>query len=243
METPLTEREWVGRAIKYRRTQLGMRQKDLAALITEIGPAWSQGILAKVENFQRDISLFELSAVCLALGTTPDGLLFPVDAEGVWVEEVVPEVVTFPTGKTMAAVILGEQLDNNPITGTTAEAWDIKVHGPNPIDLMAVLDNLAEVTADPDAVVIAEWLKITPEEVTETVTDVFREGFFGGRRRKRVTAREVVDLYVETWRREHPDVTVLDGAAYRQVRTKQQRQLAYELEDILGIDEDWGHDD
>jgi transcriptional regulator with XRE-family HTH domain len=218
-----TEREWLAAAIRYRRTLLGLKQRDLSEILDAAGVRWSQGVIAKVENATRDVSLFELFAVCIALGTTPEGLLFPVDDDGLWVDEVVPGYARFDSGARVLTAALAELLDGNPLTGSTAAAWTFGTLGE--IDLEAVADLAARYAADPDAVTIAEILGTTVEQVqgviaaqAPTIT-----GWAGQTRRKRWTARELIDEAVESYQREHGPV---EGHALRQVRTARTRELA-----------------
>lgn len=230
-----SEREWLSAAIKHRRGVLGLRQKDLAALVTAAGPRWTQQIVAKVETGTRDVSFIELLAVCIALGTTPRGLLLPKaepDSSG-----VAPTYVRFDSGKLLATAALSQLLAGNSLTGLTAATIP---PGPEPVDevvvnLNDVLDLAGEYASDPDAVTVSEYMDATPERVRQLIA---RHGAvlsrWVGSTRKRWTTREILDDRVWGWAQQNPSPVdpMSDGPKVRQVRTAKARELAMELESL-----------
>lgn len=193
MWEPLTEREWVGAAVKAARIARGLKQRELVELLQAAGLPWSQGILAKVEVGTRDVSLVELLIVCTCLGTTPSELLYA--------DEVEVEYVELPGGKRWHAHALGELLDGRKLTGSTAAAWSLDSDPSDVVQPEAVLELAAMYLADPDAVELSELTGLELEEVSASVSALARRmrmaSGIGKANRKRWTARELVDELLE----------------------------------------------
>ena len=194
--------------------------------------SWQQ-IVAKVETGTRDVSFIELLAVCIALGTTPKGLLLPKEKPAS--DGVAPTYVRFNSGKLVQTSALFQLLSGNALTGLTAA---IIPPGPQPVDgevvnLNDVLDLAGEYASDPDAVTVSEYMDATPEQVRQLIA---QHGAVLSRwvrsKRKRWTAREILDDSVWAWAQENPSPIdpMSDGPKVRQVRTAKARELALELE-------------
>ncbi len=231
-----SEREWVSAAIKHRRGVLGLRQKDLADLVSAAGPRWTQQIVAKVETGARDVSFIELLAVCIALGTTPNGLLFPDDDPEP--NGVAPGYVRFDSGKLLLGFAIDQLLAGTSLTGITASVlspthqW---VDG-DVVNLNEVLDLAGEYASDPDAVTVSEYMDETPDRVRQLIAEhSIALGSWVGSTRKRWTARELLDDRVWLWTQENPGVdSVSDNPKIRQVRTAKARELALLLASLSG---------
>lgn len=189
----LTEREWVGTAIKNARTSKGLKQRELVELTQAAGLPWTQGILANVEIGSRDVSLVELLLVCVCLGTTPAELLYP--------EEEFIEYVELPSGNRWSTHALGELLDNNPLTGDLAAAWSFGHGEKNLIEPDDVLEIASKYLADPDAVEIAQQtgleLEVVSARVSKVARTLIKNAYRTSKKRQRWTAKELVDMLQE----------------------------------------------
>ncbi len=231
-----SEREWVSAAIKHRRGVLGLRQKDLADLVSAAGPRWTQQIVGKVETGARDVSLLELLAVCIALGTTPNGLLFPDDAPEP--NGVAPGYVRFDSGKLLLGFAIDQLLAGNSLAGLAASRVSSTLQWVDGevVHLNEVLDLAGEYASDPDAVTVSEYMDVAPDRVRQLIAEhSIALGSWVGSARKRWTARELLDDRVWLWTRENPGIdSASDSPKIRQVRTAKARELALLLASLSG---------
>lgn len=232
-----SEREWIGAAVRRRREELGLRQKDAAELISAAGPHVTQQVLAKIEKGEKLLELGELLAVCIALDTSLDRLLFPTDAP-----EVKPELVRFASGRELPTGYLHAVLLRERIDGSLVEVEE--AHAPKRASVVRVpevLDLRSEYVGDPGAVAVGEILGLEAAEVTELVRKHSRRliealGLPSIVRRK-ITATDLLAVAEAAWR--SPDgsgdtIEDLSPVGRRQVRTALTRDLADALEVVIG---------
>lgn len=72
-----TAAEAIARNVKRLREAQRLRQADLSERLEVLGQPMRQNTLTRVENLQRSVTVPELLALALALGTTPTALLDP----------------------------------------------------------------------------------------------------------------------------------------------------------------------
>lgn len=183
--------------MKHARESRGFTQRQLAELCQAAGLSWTVKTVGNIELAAKDVSIVELLVLCVALETTPNQLLYPDPFEG----EVTPELVEVSPGKAWITYALGELLDGNTMTGDTADSWTLDSYPPEVVRPEEVLEVAALFGDDPDAVEIAEITGLDVDEVSEIVPRV-AGGMLAmlgrpGRKRKRFTARELVDLLLE----------------------------------------------
>lgn len=231
-----SEREWIGAAVRRRRVELGLRQKDAAELISAAGPHVTQQVLAKIEKGEKLLELGEILAVCIALDTSLDRLLFPADAP-----EMTPELVRFSTGRELPTGYLHAVLIRERIDGALIEFEE--THAPKRASVVRVpevLDLRSEYVGDPIAVAVGEILDLEAAEVTELVRKHSRELLSTLRvpsiARRKLTATDVLEALWAKWEREHPQGAgvsdELGDVAVRQIRTALTRTLAAALEEV-----------
>ena len=223
----LTEREWVGTAIKNARTSKGLKQRELVELTQAAGLPWTQGILANVEIGSRDVSLTELLLVCVCLGTTPAELLYP--------QEETTEFLELPTGKRWNILALHALLKNKPLSGTWAAVWSLKP-AKNLITPEDVLDVAAKYWTDPDAMDLVEMTG-EPLDVIQGLVNSLAPQLLGDygmpSRRKKWTARELMDILTTQWVLEHEaDGENVSEYAKRAYRNSMTRRIAKMINEV-----------
>lgn len=222
-----TEREWIGAAIKYARTSKGLKQRELIELTQAAGLQWTQGILAKVELGSREVSPVELLLVCVCLGTTPVELLYP--------EEEITQYVELSSGKRWNIYALQVLLKNKPLDGAMASLWSM-----NPAKNSIVPEDVLNVAAgywdDPDAMDLVEMTGEPLDVIQGLVNSLapqLLEDYDVPSRRKKWTARELMDILTTQWVLEHEaggeNVSEYAKRAYRNSMTRRIAKMINEV--------------
>ena len=185
----VTEGEWIGNQVRHWRELLGLRQADVAAVLTEeLGVPWTQSAIANIEKGKRVPSLVEVLALCIVFGVTLNDFLYNADGLDDAHELLMPDGST-----TIVLYALGEVLDDG-LTGSTADSWS-GVSGS--LDVSKALEAVEALRGDPEFRALKETVGMNNDErLRELIDQVYREEF-ADRGKGRRSARDLVDAWQE----------------------------------------------
>lgn len=239
-----TEREWIGAAIRRRRLELGLRQKDAAEIISAAGPHVTQQVLAKIEAGDKLLEFAELLAVCFALDIRLLDLLFPFLEEDEIAEneefpfdaKVVPKYIKFSTGQELSSLLVFALASGDSVDPLLVEGADMyAVDNPKSVHPGEVLDLRAQYLGDPVAIAVGEILDLDAGEVTQLVRSnaraICEQLGMPWIARKKVTATDLFDAMYAIRKLKHPDEP-RGNVGQRQVRTALTRDLAAAIEEV-----------
>ena len=204
------EKPLLGAAIKARRTELGLTQRQLADTVEAGGVTWAASTAGKIEAGTRDATLLELALLCIALQCSLEELLEYAEAD-----LETPLGVEIPTAA-IALALAGE-------IETAAELSSF---------LGLVAETANSIAADPDAATIVELTGLEPWAVSAALTILGNDPVTrrGRARRKQWLARDLVEAELEEFRSDNPNAS---GHALRKARNHAVRRLSDSVREVF----------